>query len=219
MSGQARRAGGDDRRQQAEPERAARERLLDAVIAHFTAEGLADQSLRRIAEAVGSSHRMLLYHFGSKDGLLLEVVREVEARTQERLAASGRGRRRRDRRADPADVGLRRRSGAGRLRAALLRALRAGAAGRRVDPAAPDDDIAHWLDANVALSTPLGVPRRRGPDPRHASGWRSSAACCSTSSPPATAPAWRPRSRSSPQRYRGRWWERQAETGSSDRAS
>ena len=49
----------------------ARERLLDAVVAHFTAEGLADQSLRRIAEAIGSSHRMLLYHFGSKDGLLL----------------------------------------------------------------------------------------------------------------------------------------------------
>ena len=43
----------------------AKERLLDAVIEHFTADGLADQSLRRIAEAVGSSHRMLLYHFGS----------------------------------------------------------------------------------------------------------------------------------------------------------
>ena len=56
--------------------------VLDAVIEHFIAEGLADQSLRRIAEAVGSSHRMLLYHFGSKDGLLLVVGREVEARTQ-----------------------------------------------------------------------------------------------------------------------------------------
>ncbi|HWD56078.1 MAG TPA: TetR/AcrR family transcriptional regulator [Acidimicrobiales bacterium] len=63
-------------------------RLLDAVIAHFAADGLADQSLRRIAEAVGTSHRMLLYHFGSKDGLLLAVVREVEARTQAQLAAA-----------------------------------------------------------------------------------------------------------------------------------
>ena len=53
--------------------------------------GLADQSLRRIAEAVGTSHRMLLYHFGSKDGLLLEVVREVEARTQARFGAIGEG--------------------------------------------------------------------------------------------------------------------------------
>lgn len=68
--------------------RSPKERLLDAVIVHFTADGLADQSLRRIAEAVGSSHRMLLYHFGSKDGLLLAVVRQVEARTQAQFAAA-----------------------------------------------------------------------------------------------------------------------------------
>ena len=65
----------------------ARERLLESVIRHFAADGLADQSLRRIAEAIGTSHRMLLYHFGSKDGLLLEVVRAVEARTEARLVA------------------------------------------------------------------------------------------------------------------------------------
>jgi AcrR family transcriptional regulator len=63
-----------------------REQLLEAVIEHFAAEGLGDQSLRRIAEAVGSSHRMLLYHFGSRDGLLLAVAQAVEARTQGRLA-------------------------------------------------------------------------------------------------------------------------------------
>jgi AcrR family transcriptional regulator len=63
-----------------------REQLLDAVIAHVATEGLGDQSLRRIAEAVGSSHRMLLYHFGSRDGLLLAVAQAVEARTQGRLA-------------------------------------------------------------------------------------------------------------------------------------
>ncbi|HEY6425805.1 MAG TPA: TetR/AcrR family transcriptional regulator [Acidimicrobiales bacterium] len=66
-----------------------KERLLYAVIEHFAADGLADQSLRRIAEAVGSSHRMLLYHFGSKDGLLLEVVRAVEARTRAQFTAAG----------------------------------------------------------------------------------------------------------------------------------
>ncbi|HVT42094.1 MAG TPA: TetR/AcrR family transcriptional regulator [Acidimicrobiales bacterium] len=59
-----------------------RARLLQAVVEHFAVDGLADQSLRRIAEAVGTSHRMLLYHFGSKDGLLVEVARAVEARTQ-----------------------------------------------------------------------------------------------------------------------------------------
>ncbi len=71
----------------ASAEQAPRERLLDAVIEHITAEGLGDQSLRRIAEAVGSSHRMLLYHFGSRDGLLLAVAREVEARTQVAVSA------------------------------------------------------------------------------------------------------------------------------------
>ncbi|HEY6471254.1 MAG TPA: TetR family transcriptional regulator [Acidimicrobiales bacterium] len=68
---------------------AGKQRLLDAVIEHFSADGLADQSLRRIAEAVGSSHRMLLYHFGSKDGLLLEVAQAVEVRTQQQLADVG----------------------------------------------------------------------------------------------------------------------------------
>ena len=116
----------------------ARDRLLDSVIEHFTTEGLADQSLRRIAEAVGTSHRMLLYHFGSKDGLLLEVVREVEARTQAALAAFGEDaigrtdeliRRMWAYVADPA---------LGRLRAPVLRPLRAGPTGRRVDPAAAE---------------------------------------------------------------------------------
>jgi len=71
--------------------RPAKDRLLDAVIEHFSSDGLADQSLRRIAEAVGTSHRMLLYHFGSKDGLLLEVVREVEARTKAQFLTAGEG--------------------------------------------------------------------------------------------------------------------------------
>ena len=67
-------------RPEPKPEGSPRERLLESVIQHFAEHGLADQSLRHIAEAIGTSHRMLLYHFGSKDGLLLEVVRAVEAR-------------------------------------------------------------------------------------------------------------------------------------------
>ncbi len=71
------------------PAPGARERLLDAVMTHFTAKGLTDQSLRRIAQATGTSHRMLLYHFGSKEGLLLAVVQAVETRTQSVLVAVG----------------------------------------------------------------------------------------------------------------------------------
>lgn len=57
-----------------------RDRLLDAAIEHFGSHGIGDTSLRGIAEAVGTSHRMLIYHFGSREGLLAEVTREVEAR-------------------------------------------------------------------------------------------------------------------------------------------
>jgi AcrR family transcriptional regulator len=71
------------------PGQSPKAQLLDQVIEHLTAEGLGDQSLRQIAAAVGSSHRMLLYHFGSKEGLLVEVARAVEARTQDQLRALG----------------------------------------------------------------------------------------------------------------------------------
>ena len=61
------------------PSRPARDRLLDEVVAHFARHGVGDFSLRGLAAELGTSHRMLIYHFGSKDGLLVEVVRRVEA--------------------------------------------------------------------------------------------------------------------------------------------
>lgn len=66
-----------------------RGRLLDAVVAHALAEGIADLSLRDLASAAGTSHRMLIYHFGSKDQLLVEVARAVEARQQAAFADLG----------------------------------------------------------------------------------------------------------------------------------
>src|SRR3954447_6498176 len=47
-----------------------RERILQRIVAHVLAHGLGDESLREVAAAVGTSHRMLGYHFGSRDGLL-----------------------------------------------------------------------------------------------------------------------------------------------------
>ncbi|MBF6351002.1 TetR/AcrR family transcriptional regulator [Nocardia flavorosea] len=52
----------------------ARDALLERVIAWFTANGVGDTSMRTVAEGVGTSHRMLNYHFGSRDGLLEAVV-------------------------------------------------------------------------------------------------------------------------------------------------
>jgi AcrR family transcriptional regulator len=65
-----------------------RGRLLDAAIDHFGRNGIGDTSLRGIAEALGTSHRMLIYHFGSREGLLAEVTREVEARQRVAMTAT-----------------------------------------------------------------------------------------------------------------------------------
>jgi AcrR family transcriptional regulator len=56
-----------------------RERLLAAAVDYAAEHGLADLSLRARATGLGTSHRMLSFHFGSKQGLLVEVVRAVEA--------------------------------------------------------------------------------------------------------------------------------------------
>ena len=37
---------------------------------------------------MGTSHRMLIYHFGSREGLLAEVTREVEARQRDVMTAT-----------------------------------------------------------------------------------------------------------------------------------
>jgi AcrR family transcriptional regulator len=55
-----------------------RQDLLTAVIDDLAREGLGDRSLRDIAAAVGTSHRMLIHHFGSRHGLMTAVVEAVE---------------------------------------------------------------------------------------------------------------------------------------------
>ncbi len=62
------------------PDAQRRQQLLDALIEEFAAGGIGDRSLRDVAAAVGTSHRMLLHHFGSREDLLVAVVEEVERR-------------------------------------------------------------------------------------------------------------------------------------------
>ena len=57
-----------------------RDLLLERAIDHLAAHGLGDTSLRQLADALSTSHRMLSYHFGSKEGLLVAVVQAVEDR-------------------------------------------------------------------------------------------------------------------------------------------
>lgn len=78
--------------------RPARGRLLAAAVDYVAEHGVTDVSLRQLAAAIGTSHRMLIYHFGSKEELLVEVVRAVEARERAALAEMDATA------ADPADV-------------------------------------------------------------------------------------------------------------------
>lgn len=59
------------------PDSARRAELLDALLAYSATHGLSDVSLRPLAAAVGSSPRVLLYFFGSKDELVREVHRHA----------------------------------------------------------------------------------------------------------------------------------------------
>jgi AcrR family transcriptional regulator len=57
-----------------------RDELLAAVVADCAEHGLGNRSLRDIADHVGTSHRMLIHHFGSREELMVAVVQAVEAR-------------------------------------------------------------------------------------------------------------------------------------------
>lgn len=70
------------------PKSNARDRLLKATMDYAWKHGVGEASLREVASAIGTSHRMLIYHFGSKEGLLVEVVRALERQQQQILDAS-----------------------------------------------------------------------------------------------------------------------------------
>jgi AcrR family transcriptional regulator len=63
-----------------------KQRLLDGAIDYVAANGMSDVSLRTLAAALGTSHRMLIFHFGSKERLWVEIVKTVEQRQRALLA-------------------------------------------------------------------------------------------------------------------------------------
>lgn len=69
------------------PDLAARTALLDEVIAHLADHGLADATLRPMAEALGTTPTRLMHHFGSKGDLITAALHRVEERL---LAIEGR---------------------------------------------------------------------------------------------------------------------------------
>lgn len=63
-----------------QPQPQIRQGLLDACTDYALEHGLPDR-LRPLAEATGASNRMLIYHFGSRDQLLREIL--VQARRRQ----------------------------------------------------------------------------------------------------------------------------------------
>ncbi len=79
----ARGAGG---RARGRPEQ--RAAFLDGAVEHALRTGVSTLSLRPLAAALGTSDRMLLYYFGTRDRLLVEVLDVVGRRLQEHLAGA-----------------------------------------------------------------------------------------------------------------------------------
>jgi AcrR family transcriptional regulator len=53
--------------------------LLEQLTAYFSQHGLPNVSLRPMAVQVGTSARLLIFHFGSKDQLVAEVFEHIQA--------------------------------------------------------------------------------------------------------------------------------------------
>ena len=62
--------------------------LLVAMAAHVRGTGLAGASLRPLARAAGTSDRMLIYHFGTKGGLIAELLDHLAAEMLSAMAAA-----------------------------------------------------------------------------------------------------------------------------------
>ncbi len=64
----------------------AREKLLSAAVDLFTARGYAATSVREIVEHAGLTKPALYYHFGSKEAIYLEILRDIHVRMDEALS-------------------------------------------------------------------------------------------------------------------------------------
>src|SRR5581483_5287134 len=164
-----------------------RERLLDGAIDYVAQHGLSDVSLRTLASALGTSHRMLIHHFGSKEQLWVQIVRTVEARQRELLA---------DMLPDPeqpiadamrawwkhiSDPGLWPNE---RL---FFEIYGQALQGRPHTVELLDGIVDDWLDPVTDINASLGIPGVRRA-PTRGSAWPSPAGCCWTYWPLATCP-------------------------------
>src|SRR5947209_733472 len=64
-----------------------RERLLDQAVDYVLSHGVADLTLRPLAKALRTNARMLIYHFGSREGLMREILARLRERGDARVQA------------------------------------------------------------------------------------------------------------------------------------
>jgi AcrR family transcriptional regulator len=60
-----------------------KQELTESILEYLLAQGLSEVSLRPLAAAVGTSARLLIYHFRSKEGLLAEVLEVLQSRLRD----------------------------------------------------------------------------------------------------------------------------------------
>lgn len=67
-----------------------KQELTEAALKYLLRHGLADLSLRPLAAALGTSARLLIYHFGSKELLLGEVLDALQRRLRDSFSGISR---------------------------------------------------------------------------------------------------------------------------------
>lgn len=69
------------------PDPGIRVRLRDQAVDYVLAHGIHDLALRPIAQALKTNARMLVYHFGSREGLMREILAGLREREDEHIRA------------------------------------------------------------------------------------------------------------------------------------
>lgn len=70
------------------PDEELRSALIERGVDYACRHGIATLSLRPLAKALGTTAPLLLYHFGSKDALLVEIIKAGRARQHATLVRS-----------------------------------------------------------------------------------------------------------------------------------
>jgi AcrR family transcriptional regulator len=62
-----------------------REKLCDQAVDYVLSHGVGELTLRPLAKALGTNARMLIYHFGSREGLMREILARLREREDARI--------------------------------------------------------------------------------------------------------------------------------------